>query len=116
MVEFLAVGLLVVASLLTVAQLAAWVWARNVAVNAAHEGARTAAEAGRSPEEGAERAVELLRDGLGRSARSFAVRASGDGRTVEVRASGRAPSLVPFVPPLGVDVRASAFDEDGAFS
>ncbi len=108
-------GLLVVAALLTVAQLAAWVWARNVAVNAAHEGARTAAEAGRRPADGADRTRELLHDGLGRTAASFRVSAAGDGRTVEVSAMGRAPSLVPFLPPLEVTVRASAFDEDGAF-
>ena len=116
MVELLAVGLLVVTALLTVAQLATWVWARNVAVNAAHEGARTAAEAGRAPREGADRTRELLRDGLGRGAASFHVRAAGDGQVVEVTASGRAPALVPFLPPLEVTARATAFDEDGGFS
>ena len=44
MIEFLAVTILTVVCLLAVVQMAVWVWARNVAVSAVHEGARTAAE------------------------------------------------------------------------
>jgi hypothetical protein len=111
-VEFLAVAVLTVLALLGVAQIAMWTWARNVAVNAAHEGARTAAEAGRPLDDGVARTRALLRDGLGRGADAFAVEAAGTGREVRVSARGEAPSLLPFMPRFTMTVRANAFDED----
>ncbi|MBM3673756.1 MAG: pilus assembly protein [Actinobacteria bacterium] len=111
-VEFLGVSVLTVACVLSVAQLAVWVWARDVAVTAAHEGARTAAESGRPLDDGIGRARALLRDGLGESAARFVVEAAQEGDVVAVRAHGRAPALVPFLPALAVEARATAADED----
>ena len=90
MVEFLGVALLTVVALLGVAQVAMWTWARNVAVNAAHEGARTAAEPGRPLDDGAVRTRQLLHDGLGGAAAAFAVQAAQTGDEVEVAALGDA--------------------------
>jgi hypothetical protein len=112
MVEFLAVTILTVVCLLAVAQLAIWVWARNVAVSAVHEGARTAAETGRPLGDGVVRTRSLLQDGLGSSGRAFAVEADQDGDTVAVRARGTAPIIIPFLPRFDIEVQATAFDED----
>lgn len=112
MVEFLGVTVLVVVCLLGLAQLAVWVWARDVAVSAAHEGARTAAERGRPLGDGIERTRTLLHDGLGGSSAAFDVEAAQSGDTVAVRARGTAPAIVPFLPSFPVDVQATAFDED----
>lgn len=111
-VEFLGATLIVVVALLGLAQLAVWVWARDVAVSAAHEGARTAAERGRPLGDGVTRARGLLADGLGRTGRRFEVGAGEQGDVVVVRARGDAPAIVPFLPRFAVDVQAHAFDED----
>src|SRR3954452_11757299 len=83
-IEFLAVTILTVVCLLALAQMAVWVWARDVAVSAVHEGARTAAETGRPLDDGVTRTRSLLRDGLGSSGSGFAVDAAQDGNTVAV--------------------------------
>ena len=116
MVEFLAVSLGCVAALLAVGQMAVWVWSRNVAVTAAHEGARVAAEAGRTLDEGSTRAKVLLRDGLGRGADGFTVQIDQQGEVVGVQASGDAPAIVPFLPKFPITARATAFDEDEVFN
>jgi hypothetical protein len=112
MVEFLAVAVLTVVCLLAVAQLAVWVWARNVAVSAVHEGARTAAATGRPLEDCRARARVLLHDGLGGGAARFDVAAQQDGDEVAVRARGSAPQILPFLPRFDIDVQADAYDED----
>lgn len=111
-VEFLAVTILTAVCLLGIGQMAIWVWARNVAVTAVHEGARTAAETGRPLGVGTERARAVLQDGLGRSSRAFVVDVAQDGETVAVRARGVAPAIFPFLPAFDVRVEATAFDED----
>ena len=111
-VEFLAVAVLTVFALLGVAQIAIWTWARNVAVNAAHEGARTAAEAGRPLGDGVQWTRALLHDGLGGHEAAFAVEAEEAGSEVHVAAHGVAPSILPFMPRSTVTARASALDED----
>ena len=111
-VEFLAVTILTVVCLLGIAQLAVWVWARNVAVTAVHEGARTAAETGRPLGDGSRRARDVLEDGLGASSGRFAVDVAEEGGMVAVRARGTAPMIVPFLPAFSVEVQADAFDED----
>jgi len=112
MIEFLAVTILTVVCLLTVVQMAVWVWARNVAVSAVHEGARTAAETGRPLDDGVLRARSLLQDGLGAGGRGFDVEIAQVGDTVAVRARGTAPMIIPFLPRFDVEVQATAFDED----
>lgn len=111
-VEFLGVALLTVAALMVLMQMAMLVWARNVTVNAADEGARTAAEIGRPLSEGAERTRSVLHDGLGRRAASFTIGAAQDGDAVVVRVSGVAPHIVPFLPEFVVSAEARALDED----
>jgi hypothetical protein len=111
-VEFLAVTILTVVCLLGVAQMAVWVWARNVAVTAVHEGARTAAETGRPLSDGPRRAREVLEDGLGASSGRFAIDVAEQDGNVAVRARGTAPVIVPFLPSFAVEVEADAFDED----
>lgn len=114
-VEFLAVSILVVAAVLTLVQLAMWSWARNVALSAAHEGARVAAEAGRPLSDGSSRTRLLLHDGLGARADQFVVDSAEEGDTVAVVARGDAPAIVPFLPRFVVTARATAFDEDAVF-
>ena len=112
--EFLGAMVLTVVALLVIIQMAMWIWVRNVAVNAADEGARTAAETGRPLRDGASRTRSVLHDGLGGSAGTFRVVAGQDGDTVVVRATGRAPRFVPFLPDFEVHAEARAFDEDRA--
>ena len=112
MVEYLAVTILTVICLLGVAQLAIWVWARDVAVSAVHEGARTAAETGRPLGDGVTRTRALLGDGLGGQGRTFAVDVEEQGDTVAVRARGTAPVILPFLPHFDIEAEATAFDED----
>jgi hypothetical protein len=111
-VEFLAVTILTVVCLLGIAQLAVWVWARNVAVTAVHEGARTAAETGRPLSDGPRQARAVLEDGLGASSGRFSIDVAEEGGNVAVRARGTAPVIVPFMPTFPIDVQADAFDED----
>lgn len=111
-VEFLGVMLLAVVALMVLLQMALWIWARNVAVNAADEGARTAAEVGRALADGEDRTRSVLHDGLGGAAGRFTAHALQDGDTVIVGAVGQAPRIVPFLPEFAIRVEARAFDED----
>ena len=79
LVEFLGSALLIIFALLGVAQMSIWVWSRGVVVNAAHEGARAAAEVDASivAAEWTTRAV--LRDGLGTKGNEFTITASRNG-------------------------------------
>ena len=115
LVEFLGVAMLAITALLLVVQLAVVVWARNVAFNAAHEGARLAAEAGQPATAGVERTRVLLHDGLGRTGAAFVVDAREDGDHVVVVARGSAPAIVPFLPRFAIEARAVALDEDRVF-
>jgi Flp pilus assembly protein TadG len=111
-VEFLGVTLLLAAAIMVLLQMAVWVWCRNVVVNAADEGARTAAERGRPLGDGEARTRSVLHDGLGGSADRFDVRAAQDGGAVVVVARGEAPQIVPFLPSFTVHAEARALDED----
>ncbi len=111
-VETLAVMLLSIAALMVLIQMSLWLWARNVTVNAADEGARAAAEVGRSLVTGEARTLAVLHDGLGNAAHGFEVVATQDGDTVTVHARGVAPRIVPFLPSFTVSADAQAFDED----
>lgn len=113
-VEFLGVTLLVAMATLVLLQMAFWVWCRNVTVNAADEGARTAAELGRPLIDGEARTRSVLHDGLAGAAARFTVHAAQDGDAVVVVALGVAPKIVPFLPSFTVRAEARAFDEDMA--
>jgi len=114
-VEFAAVTILAVVALLAVVQLALWVWARNVAFDAAHDGVRAAAVAGQPLTVGVDRARSLLRAGLGGGAAAFTVDAGKVGDDVVVVARGNAPAVLPLLPRFSITARAVAFDEDGVF-
>lgn len=116
MVEFLGVMLVTVAALMVLIQMSLWLWARNVAINAADEGARTAAEMGRPLTDGEARTRSVLHDGLGGTADRFRVAAIQDGDTVVVHAVGVAPRVVPFLPAFEILADARAFDEDEALA
>ena len=106
MIEFLAVTILTVVCLLAVVQMAVWVWARNVAVSAVHEGARTAAETGRPLDDGVARDRDRCLHGRARrrAAVGSTSRSPQEGDTVAVRARGTAPMIVPFLPAFDVEV------------
>jgi len=105
-----------VAALMVLIQMSLWLWARNVTMNAADEGARTAAEMGRPLADGESRTRSVLHDGLGGTANRFRVAAAQDGDTVVVHAIGVAPRVVPFLPEFEITVDARAFDEDHALA
>ncbi len=108
--------LLATLALMVLIQASMWVWARNVVVNAADEGARTAAEAGRPLFDGALRTRSVLYDGIGVRAGQFAVAATQDGASVVVEVRGDAPQLVSFLPAFTVTATARAFDEDAVLT
>lgn len=111
LVEFLGAAILIVLGLLALAQMAVWIWARGVTVNAAHEGARAAASLGASTEAGVWQARGVLQDGLGASARRFAVEARrGDG-VVRVVVRGEAPRIVDLLPGFPVEGVGTVVDE-----
>ena len=107
MIEFLAVTILTVVCLLGLAQMAVWVWARDVAVSAAHEGARTAAEQ-RSTARRRRRTgrVRCCATAWARAAQDFVVDVAQD-RATRSRCAPVAShrSIVPFLPRFAVDVR-----------
>lgn len=105
-VEFLGVMLLTVVGLMVVIQMSLWIWARDITMNAADEGARAAAEVGRPLGVGEARARSVLHDGLGGAAARFQIAAGQDGETVVVRAVGIAPQVVPFLPAFEVSAEA----------
>jgi hypothetical protein len=111
-VEFLGVMVLAVAALMVLIQASLWVWTRNVVVNAADEGARVAAEAGRPLGVGTARTRSVLHDGLAGGADRFVVMTEQDGDAVVVAVRGEAVRIVPFLPAFEVTARARAYDED----
>ena len=111
LVEFLGSALLIVLGLLALAQMAVWIWARGVTVNAAHEGARAAAGIGASSERAVWQARAVLQDGLGATGRRFEVAARrGDG-VVHVVVRGEAPRLFGLLPAFPVKGAATVLDE-----
>ncbi|HEV2086892.1 MAG TPA: TadE/TadG family type IV pilus assembly protein [Cryptosporangiaceae bacterium] len=115
--EFSLVAVLLLMLLLSVAQVAVYLYIRNVATASAAEGARHAANADVEPDEGATRAADILRRGTGDDT-ADRLRCSG-GRQVDtgvevavVRCVGAIPV---FFAPLGgvlpVDVTARSIEE-----
>src|SRR5690606_10468168 len=88
MVELAIVMPVLLIVLIGVVQFALVYHAKSVATTAAQEGARFAAAEGRTAAEGAERAREVLRSGLGKMGAEFTVTAQDGGETVRVRAEG----------------------------
>lgn len=111
LVEFLGSALLIIFALLGVAQMSIWVWSRGVVVNAAHEGARAAAEVDSSivAAEWTTRAV--LRDGLGAKGNEFTITAARTGGVVRVEVRGESPRIIDFMPSFPIVGRSTVLDE-----
>lgn len=116
-VEFVLVTVLVLALFLLVCQVGFVLHARNVLVAAAQDGARYAANADRSPQDGVARTTQSIEQGLSSAvARRMTVtpgeQTTADGlRLVEVTVSGPLP--VVFLPagPLSITVHGHALEE-----
>ena len=109
-VDFTLVSVLVVALFLVVLQLGVVLHTRNVMVAAAAEGARYAANADRTPEEGALRTRELLEGTFALD--DLDVRPGpADGDVVEVVVEAPLPVVFLPVGPLRITVRGHALEE-----
>lgn len=114
-VEFVGVMALLLLLFLAIFQLGVVLHIRNVMAAAAAEGARYAANADRTDEEGAERARQAVATGLSAElARSMTVTAApstDDPGVVEVTISGPAPLFVPKLSPFRITVHGHALEE-----
>ena len=114
-VEFVGVLALLLFLFLGIFQLGVVLHIRNVMAAAAAEGARHAANADRSEEDGVARAREAiatgLSDDLARSMTITAVPSPDDPGVVEVTISGPAPLFVPKLSPFRITVRGHALEE-----
>jgi Flp pilus assembly protein TadG len=113
-VEFTLVGVLLTVLFLAVLQLGLAIFVRNTLVASAAEGARYAANADRSPEDGAEVTRRLIRDSLADSLSDDV--AAGyetvDGvPTVYVEVRARLPLVGLLGPARGIVVRGHAVEE-----
>jgi Flp pilus assembly protein TadG len=109
LVETALVMPLLIALSLGVLQVALYAHARDVLLSAAQEGARLAAEDGRSLDDGLARMTDLARAGLGTTVEPLHVAAGGDPDVVEITID---TSLSPILPlplrgGLPLHVRAS---------
>ncbi len=118
MVEFALVTVLLLTLLLSIAQVAVYLYVRNVATASAAEGARYAANADVEPADGAVRAAELLAGGVGEETAGRFRCAGGVEEGPEgvqlssVRCTGELPVFfAPFGELLPVDVTGHAVEE-----
>jgi hypothetical protein len=116
--EFSLVSVLLVLLVLAVAQVAVYLWVRNVTAAAAADGARFAAPADAASATGADRAQLLLEQSVGAgtvdriSCSSSEVPGDGGLVLVEVRCAGRIPVFfAPLGHPLPLDVTGRAIKE-----
>ena len=116
-VEFVGVTALLLLLFLVIFQLGVVLHIRNVMAAAAAEGARYAANADRTEEDGAERARQAiatgLSDELAESMTITAVPSPDDPGVVEVTISGPAPLFVPKLSPFRITVHGHALEESG---
>jgi Flp pilus assembly protein TadG len=112
-VEFALVSAVALTLALAAAQLALFLWERNVVMGSLSEGVRVAATEGRTVAEGRRVATELLRRSAGgRAARAVQVSGRQDDGVVVFRAQGNLPSLVPGMPGLAVRMTARMHKEE----
>jgi hypothetical protein len=112
-VEFALVTPLAVVVALAVAQLALFLYERNMVMGSLSEGARIAAVEGRTVADGERTAGKLLRQSLGvRVSDAVSVHGAVEGGLVIMRADGVLPSLLPVVPGLEVSMAASMHKEE----
>jgi Flp pilus assembly protein TadG len=119
-VDFVLVTVLVIALFLLVFQVGVLFHVRNVVTAAAAEGARYGATADRTPEDGALRAEEAIRDALGeRVASRIRCTSGADGGLVDVDGVAaveivcRGPLPIVFLPTpvIAVEVKGHALEE-----
>jgi Flp pilus assembly protein TadG len=117
-VEFTLVSILLVFLFLAIMQVGLVLHARNVMVSAAQEGARFAANADRTADDGVARTEQALRGSLGSDlvARTAVTplrpRSTPSGaRVVGIQVSGPLPFLFVPVGPLRITVQGHALDE-----
>lgn len=96
LVEFALVLPLALAVSLGSVQVVLYAHARDVLLSAAQEGARLAAEDGRTADEGSERAETLVAAGLGTSLDGLRLEVAGDQEIVGLRADAALRALVPL--------------------
>jgi Flp pilus assembly protein TadG len=112
-VEFALVTPLAVVVALAVAQLALFLYERNVVMGSLSEGARIAAVESRTVADGERAAGKLLRQSLGgRVSEAVPVHGSVEAGLVVMRADGVLPSFLPVVPGLEVSMTASMHKEE----
>lgn len=113
-VEFVLVGVLLTALTLGVIQLAFALHVRNTLIDAAAEGARFAALAGNSPEDGAERTRQLITTAVGADYAAGVTSGYTEYLGVpatEVTVSAPLPLAGPFGPPRSLEVTGHAAAE-----
>ena len=116
-VEFTLVSVLLVALFLGILQLAIVLHTRNVLVSSAQEGARYAANADRSPADGALRTRQAIGEALGTGVRDrmtvtpLPADLTGPAPVVGMEVSGPVPVFFLPVGPIRLTVRGHAVDE-----
>lgn len=116
-VEFLLVGVLVIVLFLVVLQVGVVLHTRNVLVASAAEGARYAANADRTPADGAARTRDVVATSLSEEVAGrmtyAAVETTGRGSAVVVEVTVTGPLPLVFLPagPLRVTVKGHALEE-----
>ena len=110
-VEFVLVGVLVVALFLGVMQVGLTLHLRNVVVASLAEGAREAANADRDCADGTARAYDLVRDAVGQRVADGLSFSCAEGEIVAVRARGPLPMVFPPIGSVAIDATAHAYDE-----
>jgi Flp pilus assembly protein TadG len=119
-VEFVLVGIMVIMLFMSIMQVGLYLHMRNVVVASLAEGAREAANADRSCDDGVARAHDLVRDAIGPTVAdglTFDVPAGGCEVTangvvlVQVRAHGPLPLLFPPVGSVSMNATAHAIKE-----
>lgn len=117
-VEFTLVSVLLVALFLGVLQVGLVLHARNVMVSAAQEGARFAANADRTPEDGVARTREALRGSLGADLVARAdveplppTTTPNGAPVVGIRVTGPAPWVLRIVGQVTISVQGHALEE-----
>jgi hypothetical protein len=112
-VEFTLVGTIVVLLVLSVAQVAVYLWQRNVLMGSLSEGARVGAAQGRTPAEGQQRAAALIREAGGRGLAGLQITGSEQGDLVVIQAQGELrPVMLPLFPTVPVQMTASMHKEE----
>jgi hypothetical protein len=112
-VEFVLVAAVAATLALAVAQLALFLYERNVLMGALAEGARVGAAYGHGAAEGERAASTLVRQAVGgRVAGTVRIQGVARDDLVVLRAAGELPSFVPGLPGLPVRMAASMHQEE----